>query len=385
MRLLKIFKNDKVQKFGLLFISLLLAFELTEQLASFLQSRERREGEKQSTTNKQYLKLYKQLYMVSPNHDVSYEHRSNVDVNLFSKEEEYLMRVVTNSEGLREEMDIPFGKLGNEKRIIGLGDSVMFGASVENTETFLRVIERFLSNERFKVKTLNFGVAASNPRLEYHYLKYKKGVDYQPDIILLNFSQNDFEIKYRAFNPEFGTWYYPDPPELDDDVGSRNPLWFVKRIYFKSKVIRLLIDFRNRSLSSFFALLGYDPRRSDDLYPVNKNERKLVKYWFGKMKEYSDNANAKFLVIVLPQKDQLEFAFKNNYVGFTVYKEAMNICKEVNISCYNLIPDLVAYLKTNNTTIDQLYWDNMHPAKNGNEVIGQLVAKWIKDNKWLEN
>ena len=72
-----------------------------------------------------------------------------------------------NSKGLRDkEYKIP--KPDNTFRIIGLGDSVTFGASIDQNDTFLNLIEHELNNYYDKnIEVLNAGVSAYNSLQQY--------------------------------------------------------------------------------------------------------------------------------------------------------------------------------------------------------------------------
>ena len=305
--------------------------------------------------------------MVSSNKEVSYEHRPHVNIQFqSSKGDNYTMHVVTNSQGLREDSDIPFEKPANVKRIIGLGDSVVFGSSVDNDKTFLKEMERQFSKKGLTVETLNFGIGFSNPRMEYYYLKYKKADHYAPDIILLGFCLNDFDTNYTAFNPEVGMWYYPRVPRIHHDTLVVRLKGF---LLLKSRVIRLLNDTRHMFIK---------PNTRPSQY-----EKQEVAYWIKQIKEYSERIHVKFIVIIFPYKEQLRYSLRTGDVHFELQKAITQICDDLKISYYDLTSDLIDYLKFHKVGVDDFFWDSAHPWNRGHFAIGELVTNWIKQNKWL--
>jgi len=102
-----------------------------------------------------------------------------------------------NSLGFRGP-EIPLKKYKDEIRIIGLGDSFMFGQGVEWDKTFLEELRMLLKKKiKKRVKTINFGKPGWNTLKEVEFFE-KYGVQYKPDILILLFTLND---------PEFGGYF----------------------------------------------------------------------------------------------------------------------------------------------------------------------------------
>ncbi len=76
-------------------------------------------------------------------------------------------------------------------RIIGIGDSVMMGWGVSDSETFLRQLEEELPRcQGKKVETLNFAIAGQSAIQEAYVLE--KALNYNPDFVLINYVGNDW-------------------------------------------------------------------------------------------------------------------------------------------------------------------------------------------------
>jgi GDSL-like Lipase/Acylhydrolase family len=76
-------------------------------------------------------------------------------------------------------------------RIVGLGDSFLFGWGVAAEETFLRRLEPLLQRATgTKVETVNMGVPGWG--LNQYYLRLKhQGVNYSPNVVLLSYFADD--------------------------------------------------------------------------------------------------------------------------------------------------------------------------------------------------
>jgi hypothetical protein len=105
--------------------------------------------------------------------------------------------LVINSRGLRD-YEYSARKEPGTFRIVGVGDSSLFGWAVPFEDDSLKVLERRL-NERFrpqKFEVIDFAVPGYNTAMEAETF-VRKCVEYAPDLVLLNFNTNDYDV------PEF--------------------------------------------------------------------------------------------------------------------------------------------------------------------------------------
>jgi lysophospholipase L1-like esterase len=127
------------------------------------------------------------LIMPSPWREVVYELKPNLNVTFQGKP------LRTNRFGLRGnevELKKPEGVL----RIAGIGDSVLFGWGVAEEESYLKVIESTLASRLARqVESLNFGIPGFNTAMEVALLEHKV-LQFQPDLVVLHFVSNDFEV-----------------------------------------------------------------------------------------------------------------------------------------------------------------------------------------------
>jgi lysophospholipase L1-like esterase len=109
--------------------------------------------------------------------------------------EYYGVEIKTNSRGWRENEEISVKKESGTKRILVLGDSTTLGWGVSSDKIYPYLVESYLNNETSlgrKYEVINTGVGNYNTYMEYQTLR--RTIEYEPDIIILGFCLNDFEI-----------------------------------------------------------------------------------------------------------------------------------------------------------------------------------------------
>ena len=100
----------------------------------------------------------------------------------------------TNGDGMREDRDYAPGRLAGGVRIVGIGDSGMFGWSCDQGQAYMDVLEQRLQARAGGIayEVLNLAVPGYNTRLELESLK-TKGLKYEPDIVVLGWCANDYD------------------------------------------------------------------------------------------------------------------------------------------------------------------------------------------------
>lgn len=126
----------------------------------------------------------------STNPRLIYELRPNLDCD-FRYEG---ARLTTNVKGLRGNPTT--GSKGpTEVRIVGLGDSVMFGWGVSDHETYLSLLEQRLAREhpQNRWSIVNLSVPGYNTTMEVEAL-VDHGLELQPDLVLIELVGNDLGL-----------------------------------------------------------------------------------------------------------------------------------------------------------------------------------------------
>lgn len=118
------------------------------------------------------------IYQLSPNMEMTF-HGAHITVN---------------EDGFRGPR-VAKAKDAGVFRILGLGDSVMFGHGVDDGEEFLQVMLETLTNEcpERRFEGINTGVSGYNTAMEVAVLE-NVGLAWQPDLVILDFVRNDFSL-----------------------------------------------------------------------------------------------------------------------------------------------------------------------------------------------
>lgn len=106
-------------------------------------------------------------------------------------------KYVTNGRGFRNTSDFEYDKPDGAIRIISLGDSHTQGYEVRQEFTFSAVLERYLGEHQKRAEVINAGVSGFSNAEELVFLE-NEGVKYQPEVVVVGFSTNDFEDNLKA-------------------------------------------------------------------------------------------------------------------------------------------------------------------------------------------
>jgi hypothetical protein len=128
------------------------------------------------------------MIRLSPNPRIIYEFKPDLSVTFIEAP------VTINGAGFRGSL-YPEAKPPGTRRVVGLGDSFMFGHGVGDAAVYMQVLEELLN--RFAVgtrfETINTAVPGYNTVMEVETLR-TKGLAYEPDIVLIHFVGNDLEL-----------------------------------------------------------------------------------------------------------------------------------------------------------------------------------------------
>jgi len=114
-----------------------------------------------------------------------------------------------NHEEMRSPRHYTIEHPSNVVRIVGIGDSGMFGWNVDEGQEYLSVLEKNLNkrNDGWIYETLNLAVPGYDTRQEEEMLSYH-GLQYHPDIVIIGWCDNDFDLPF--FIPQQSLWKRKD-------------------------------------------------------------------------------------------------------------------------------------------------------------------------------
>lgn len=147
-----------------------------------------------------------------------------------------------NSTGLRDR-EYNISKPDRVKRILFLGDSIVYGHAIKLDESIPKQLEKIYIKNNQPVEVLNLGVSGYETDQEVEFLK-EVGLKYAPDLVLLGYCLND--SNYASFEMD---WFHA---KLDARVKDWHGSPYRKTLqilYQHSKLLNLLdrnIKLRNR-------------------------------------------------------------------------------------------------------------------------------------------
>jgi lysophospholipase L1-like esterase len=105
-----------------------------------------------------------------------------------------------NPQGIRD--DRPVGpKRAGERRLLVIGDSITFGASVRTDQAYPYRLERELEKAGRDWRVLNGGVTSYDPSQEADWLELF-GWRLEPDVVAVGFCRNDLNASDREHSPK---------------------------------------------------------------------------------------------------------------------------------------------------------------------------------------
>jgi lysophospholipase L1-like esterase len=246
-----------------------------------------------------------------------------------------------NSSGMRDVREYPEAKGTNTFRIVGLGDSGMFGWDVEQEDPYMAVLGRQLNarGDGRDYEVLNFGVPGYNTQLELEMLKCR-ALAFAPDIVVIGWCDNDFN--YPFFIPQKSQW-------------SRKNTSFLYYLVFNRQ------KFAEIALNRISDMREYKEGNVPEHFKGG-TDISGVKQCFTEIMELSRKHRFNVLVFGPMQR------------------EAVEICKEVDVPYFN------THERIAETQYPSEYLVHyMHPAPAGHRVLAEFMEKELRSLGWLPN
>jgi lysophospholipase L1-like esterase len=274
--------------------------------------------------------------IIEPSDDTNlfYELMPNMDMLFGSR------TLKTNADSMRESRDYAIEKRPDTVRILGIGDSGMFGWGLDQDHDYLAVLERTLGEQGAgrTYEVMNLAVPGYNTQLEVEALR-SKGLKYHPDIVVVGWCVNDFYL----------------------------PFFMLQKENFARRDRSYVWDFLFHRSRFYDAAAGHQfvDRHTFDLEQVDEH-----------MKAGTDVAGVTRAMEDLKALSDQE-GFRVLVFG-PMSKDIIDVCKAVDVPYYctfERIP-LDAY---------PLEWaiHTMHPRKEGHAVLAQKLKEHLESMGWL--
>lgn len=110
---------------------------------------------------------------------------------------DYKITIQTNSKGIRSDVEIPYEKPPEKKRIVSLGDSFLMGYGAHPDEMLLNVMIERLRAAGQDVELVNLAVSGFGNAEELVALQ-AEGMKYEPDLVLIGWHDTDLDDNVRS-------------------------------------------------------------------------------------------------------------------------------------------------------------------------------------------
>lgn len=255
---------------------------------------------------------------------------------------------VINSAGFRD-YEHAETKTAETYRIIVLGDSTTAGEGVSDLDkTYTKQLEKLLNTNNasgMRYEVLNMGVAGYHTLQEVETLRVK-GLKYHPDLVVLTFCVNDFDVHgdgglARLSNPSMVNNLY-------------NRLLRVSRLAF-------VIHHRLRIID----------RINDDYYVKNiLKGQTTVRAGFTLLAELQQRGGFSTLVVILPAFDYPFTDYKHSDIHQQVFQAAEGL---PSIPVIDLLP---SFARLDNNA-RKFSYDQLHMNEHGHKAMAEILLPLI--------
>jgi len=293
----------------------------------------------------------------------------------------------TNSDGIRSEKETDKNKPAGIVRIGLFGDSFTHGDQVPNNKTWAQVLEDELKSKNYDTEVLNFGVPGYG--LDQAYLKYKNyGSQFDLDIAVIGLQTENIWRNLNVFRPVYspatgipftkprmyikeGKPYWANLPPLPPDKAEEKLISDFKNSalfpYERFFTVDIFSDSRLNSFKTYIIFKSiYQEYLREKNFLKNKAEAELVSDKLLELfKNDAEAAGIKFMVMELPNTDDMEKMQKENRVVFGQYLEKI-------FNDYDLC---FAHNILNGKNLTEIFYN--HYTEQGNEIIGKTAADCV--------
>jgi len=300
-----------------------------------------------------FSRLLNSAVIVNPNSD-NYSRKygftlsSNAESTHSTSEFTYTRK--TNSAGFRTKEIQPVNV--GEYRVMLLGDSMMFGVGVEESDMISSRIEEYGKPD---LSVYNYSVSGYNTIQEL--IVAKEHVDsLQPDHIILGFFiANDMIPNAIAFIDEHGN--YSTSAEMKRKI--RRNLRERLGIFYESTALRIV------ALRAYIPRLRYQIATSDDV--IAKSYALLSEF-----NSLARDRDIRFSVVILYPRDSVQGGMVEAWSNSRHAGQLIDsFCQQDSIDALNMLD----YMNTPEHKNNYFFEEDGHPNKQGNAVIAKTIFK----------
>jgi lysophospholipase L1-like esterase len=266
-----------------------------------------------------------------------------------------------NEDGFRGKPINPADRNDNVIRILAIGDSITLGLYLEDEGTYCHQLEALLNKQHLfgkRWEVINFGVNGYNTINEVELLKVR-GLNYKPDLVLLQYCFNDHNNKSelnmrlaRTLADNHKLIYLMLNPSLK--ILRKSKLFLFCALRLKTVQVNL----------KDVARLG-----SEYIYRGD-----YVSRGFSELSELSRQNDFSTMVFIFPRFERNHRRFSNYQ---SEYFQIEELCKKNRMPYLNLLSYFILNHDGENTYPD-FHIDSCHPSAYGNKAVAEAIAEKIE-------
>ena len=296
------------------------------------------------------------------------------------------VRVHTNEGGFRGSRSLEFTKKEGVGRIIGVGDSVMWGAGVNGEDSFLGILERKLNMSSMQ-EVFNGGVVGYSTYQELLYLE-KYALPLRPDIVLVNHCANDLLPSEDPFgNVREILFRYLDNLVPSTDRGITPEM--------RAKFGDLIRIFRSPS-PVWMAIDVWKAEGSDRERFIRET---FIERPIARMAQLTRAGGVRLIYVLIPPKalypgyvsevDQLKSFLTANGIEFVdvrtallsdnaqLFNEGGVRLRGSNWVWLSELRQILLLWQIERIHQNQNFLDSVHPSRRGNEIIAEHIYQYL--------
>ncbi len=309
--------------------------------------------------------------------------RPNRDVFLPHFGYEGNVHIRSNSLGVRHE-ELPAKGL-TEFRILVLGESIVFGAELDEPETFVALMQKELEGRWKRVHVINAAIPSSSTRDQfYRFLELREGV--QADLVLIGMYLND-----ARDSTLFSVWSLPVPYRRS---------WLLSWLALKTQILARYgeVSVRGgaesipqaRAFWKRFAAgrtfppsegIPYEPRSRDELDTVFYNARDdfglalepgswaRIAPYVSAIRDQAALDGTKLRIVLFPVRWQVGARFLEE----RPQKYFHEMCAELGVECRDPLPSMRRWHGEGKA----IHYDGCHLLKEGHAEVARDLVAWL--------
>jgi hypothetical protein len=316
--------------------------------------------------------------------------RCKPDIDIRFESPDFNTRITTNNRGFRD-IAHDYDKKAGTYRIVGIGDSFLFGWGVEKEETVLSLLPSILGPEATgkELETVNLGIPGHNIT-QYREMLESEAPKYSPDMVILFFYMNDWKegsgYDFKGIRSDGEQLTINNEFSLKSIRSALLPI----RVFMKrhSQLYILIRDRLNIVLKK--KRLMAIPEIED--FRINPNFSDKYRYTFdtilGMRSFCADKLHCKFIVCLIPEAVQVRQSLREivckaygisagDYDWLQPQKAMSKFCAGNGIYLFDLTEDIARAEKSTAcyfTSVD-VHWN-----RTGHALAADRISAFIKKN-----